>query len=61
MNSIPENLVMFLYMLLRDHLVIGNAMIMRNEVLKVENIVVDYTNKHLEAIARELAQNLTNR
>lgn len=58
---IKENLVAYFYLLLRDHLVIGDAMLIRNEVLKITDQEKIYTNKHLEAIARELVDCLVDK
>jgi hypothetical protein len=56
-----KSLVVFLYTLMRDELVPGTvAEILTNQVEVCKGKDPIYTNKHLEAYAREVAERLLN-
>ena len=54
----PQNLVAFLFLLMRDSVVCGEIARLVNEVQKVEDKEKEFTNQHLLHYAEEIATKL---
>ena len=53
-----DRLVMFLYLLMRDELPTGSVVKLIGEIEELGNLDPEFSNKHLEAMARDYADRL---